>query len=314
MAARRFVARRKLPAVESNWPIDSSAGHLPQGWQGWPESREFAFVVTHDVEGAEGFAKCRRLAELEMSLGFRSSFNFVPEGTYSVLPDTRARLLADGFEIGIHDLRHDGQLYASRQEFRANAAKINRYAREWGAAGFRAGFMLHNLDWLHELELEYDASTFDTDPFEPQPDGVGTIFPFVWKGGAGRRAYVELPYTLPQDSTLFLLLGQKTPAIWLRKLDWIADHGGMALVNVHPDYLQFPGEAPSARTFPVERYIELLTYVRDQYAGRYWHALPRDVAKYVKACGPVARSVSPTYLLPRRPNPLSLGHEAAALS
>ena len=28
------------------------------------------------------------------------------------------------------------------------------------------------------LNIAYDASTFDTDPFEPQPDGVNTIFPF----------------------------------------------------------------------------------------------------------------------------------------
>src|SRR6516164_8618023 len=39
------------------------------------------------------------------------------------------------------------------------------------------------------------------------------------------RGYVELPYTLPQDSTLFILLGEKTTNIWQRKLDWIAQHG-----------------------------------------------------------------------------------------
>ena len=38
--------------------------------------------------------------------------------------------------------------------------------------------MLHNLEWFHDLNVKYDSSTFDTDPFEPQPDGVGTIFPF----------------------------------------------------------------------------------------------------------------------------------------
>ena len=50
--------------------------------------------------------------------------------------------------------------------------RINGYAREWGASGFRSGFMLRNLDWLHDLDVQYDASTFDTDPFEPQPDGT----------------------------------------------------------------------------------------------------------------------------------------------
>ena len=50
-----------------------------------------------------------------------------------------------------------------------------------------------------------------------------------------------MPYTLPQDSTLFLVLGEITPEIWMRKLDWIAEHGGMALVDVHPDYISFNG-------------------------------------------------------------------------
>ena len=93
--------------------------------------------------------------------------------------------------------------------------------------------MFHKLDWLHDLDIQYDASTFDTDPFEPQPEGVATIFPF-WKEGAKGRGYVELPYTLPQDSTLFLLFGELNPDTWLRKLDWVASRGGMALVVVHP--------------------------------------------------------------------------------
>ena len=45
--------------------------------------------------------------------------------------------------------------------------------------------MQHNLQWLHALNAEYDSSTFDTDPFEPEPDGVGTIFPFWVPGPNG---------------------------------------------------------------------------------------------------------------------------------
>ena len=55
--------------------------------------------------------------------------------------------------------------------------------------------MFRNLDWYHQLEVGYDASTFDTDPFEPQADGAGTIFPFWVRSPAeaGRPGYVELP-------------------------------------------------------------------------------------------------------------------------
>ncbi len=306
MGVRRVFARRKRKACEHTWPIDESAATAPAGWPGWPDGKKFAFVLTHDVEGPEGLAKCRQLAELEMELGFRSCFNFIPEGPYRVPPELRAWLIENGFEVGVHDLQHDGHLYDARDDFGAKAARINHYAHEWGAAGFRSGFMLRNLDWLHALDVHYDSSTFDTDPFEPQPDAAGTIFPhwisaperkargqyepetdrldpysvptslspFVASTAAFRGGYVELPYTLPQDSTLFLLLRERTSAIWLRKLDWVAAHGGMALVNVHPDYCRFEGEAAHRRTYPVALYRELLEHIRRRHAGDYWHALP----------------------------------------
>jgi len=99
-------------------------------------------------------------------------------------------------------------------------------------------------------------------------------------GGAG--GYIELPYTLPQDFTLFVLLGEKTPAIWQRKLDWIAEHGGMALFITHPDYMTFPdGSGEKAAEYPVELYRQFLEYVRSRYSGQYWHALPREVAAHL---------------------------------
>ena len=102
-------------------------------------------------------------------------------------------------------MRHDGMLYASKRIFTKRAIRINSYLREWNSIGFRSPSMHHNLDWLHELDIEYDASTFDTDPFEPDSDGVGTIFPFWVPGNPEQDGYVELPYTLPQDFLLFIL-------------------------------------------------------------------------------------------------------------
>ncbi len=160
------------------WPIMPGSQHPPEHWKGWPANKKFALVLTHDVESKNGLGKCRTLMKLEQDLGFRSAFNFIPEGSYTVPPELMEELTANGFEIGIHDLKHDGRLFASHRGFKRRAARINRYAREWGASGFRSGFMLRNLDWLHDLHVQYDASTFDTDPFEPQPDGGHTIFPF----------------------------------------------------------------------------------------------------------------------------------------
>lgn len=298
MAVRKAIAARLRHRIHDTWPIMPGSERAPDGWPGWPDGRKFALVLTHDVEGQTGLDKCRRLMELEAELGFRSSFNFIPEGDYRVPDSLREDLTQNGSEIGVHDLQHDGQLYRSRRQFTAKAAEINRYLAEWGAVGFRSGFMLNNLDWLHELDICYDASTFDTDPFEPQPQGRHTIFPF-WVPrpvtlDAGRatshEGYVELPYTLPQDSTLFLLLGETDIDVWRRKLDWIAEHGGMALVNVHPDYVHFDEEAQPGRTYPAAHYREFLEYIRTHYDDSFWQPLPKEMAEF--AARPEVRSIA----------------------
>src|SRR5438309_1298112 len=94
--------------------------------------------------------------------------------------------------------------------------------------------------------------------------------------------YVELPYTLPQDSTLFVLLQEKTPAVWLRKLDWIARHGGMALVLTHPDYMVSSGSHRKSGEYPIQLYRQLLDYIQDKYSGDYWFALPKEIAAYAR--------------------------------
>src|SRR5437762_5311504 len=288
LGIRRWFAIRKREQLRDIWPIMPASERAPDNWLGWPDGKQFALVLTHDVEGKEGLAKCQELMRLEQELGFRSSFNFIPEGNYKVPSELRDELTTNGFEVGIHDLKHDGRLFVSRRRFSRKAMRINRYLRDWNAAGFRSGFMLHKLDWLHELDIQYDASTFDTDPFEPQPEGRHTIFPFFiarpqanYQTNGNGDGYLELPYTLPQDSTLFLLLRHETSEVWMRKLDWIARHGGMALLDTHPDYMAFQGASDPSVEYPVERYREFLQYVQDKHSETCWHALPREVTAYV---------------------------------
>ncbi len=309
---RRWFALRKRHRVRDEWPVLPGSERPPEGWRGWPGGKRFALVLTHDVEGQAGLDKCRRLMNLERQLGFRSCFNFVPEGSYSVPRQLRQELAAHGFEVGVHDLYHNGKLFLREKEFRRNALKINQYLKDWGAVGFRSAFMLHNLRWIHELDLQYDTSTFDTDPFEPQPHGQKTIFPFWVARDARRHAgkapspvlrsrlaslvsqeprassgfslpgYVELPYTLPQDSTLFLILGERSPDIWFRKLDWVARHGGMALVNVHPDYIQFEGHPNPGAGYPAALYKQFLTRTRHLYGDSFWHVNPAQLARWYR--------------------------------
>jgi hypothetical protein len=218
---------------------------------------------------------------MEMHLGFRSSFNFVSEG-YHVSEKLRGSLIEEGFEVGVHGLRHKGNLFRSERYFLKQVPKINHYLKEWGSVGFRTPSMFHNLELLHHLEIEYDASTFDTDPFEPQPEGVGTVFPLWVEDHSSGKGYVELPYTLPQDFTLFVLMQGKNIDIWKRKLDWIVDRGGMALLNTHPDYMNFGEANLRVYEYAAKYYEEFLMYIKDKYANRYWHVLPKELAKFWK--------------------------------
>lgn len=278
---RRKLIKRKINKYSEIWPILESAGKQPSHWYGWPLKKKFALVLTHDVDTVSGQEKAVNLIDLEKKLGFQSSFNFVPE-RYDVLPEIRKYLQINGFEVGVHGLLHDGNLYRSEKIFSKRSIKINKYISEWNAVGFRSPAMHHNLDWIHDLNIEYDASTFDTDPFEPQSDGVGTIFPFWVKGADHQSGYVEMPYTLPQDFTTFILMQEKDIEIWKRKLDWIADRGGMALLNTHPDYMNFSGLKLGIEEYPAILYERFLGYVKSKYQEHYWHALPADVARFVK--------------------------------
>lgn len=282
IALRRMILKMRLPQVQDVWPVSESAGTPPPGWSGWPDGKQFAFVLTHDVESSRGMARCKELAKIDLKYGFRSAFNIVP-CKYDVPAATRIWLQDQGFEVGVHDYNHDGKLYRTRKIFEKRAAVINQFLKDWNAVGFRSAAMHHNLEWISELNIQYDCSTFDTDPFEPQPDGVNTIFPFWYQNEKTGRGYVEVPYTLPQDFSLFVIKGEKNCNIWKEKLKWIAEKGGAATVIVHPDYIDF-GDSKKREVdeYCINVYEEFLDHVHKTYSDIYWNPLPRELLTFYK--------------------------------
>jgi hypothetical protein len=114
------------------------------------------------------------------------------------------------------------------------------------------------------LKFDYDSSYPDTDPFEPLAGGSCSWLPFF------NEQLVELPITLPQDHTLFVILQQRGAGAWIEKTSYLRDRGGMALLITHPDY-HLDGALGAA-------YSELIsTFGSDETA---WHALPRDIAAW----------------------------------
>jgi len=219
--------------------------------------------------------------KLEQEVGFKSTFNFVPEG-YNCSPETRQILIDNGFGLGLHGLTHDGRVFQNKKKFNRAVPRINGYLHDWQIKGFSSPSMLGNLDWISQVDIDYDCSTFDTDPFEPQANDVETIFPFIVVNSNRTCSFVELPYTLPQDHCLFIILKEKDISLWQKKLDWIVSQGGMALLNTHPDYMSFNGEQAERETYPADYYRDFLLYIKEKYEGQYWNATHAEVASFWK--------------------------------
>lgn len=227
----------------------------------WPDGFEMSAVLTHDVETKDGLALADRLAKIEEQFNFRSAWNVIPhkyEVDLGLISDLKDR----GHEIGVHGYNHDGRLFESHRTFRRRVKPINRAITEFGSEGFRAPMVHRNLAWMEALDIDYDASCFDVDPFQAMPGGVGGPWPFF----AGK--FIELPYTLPQDHTLLISLGETTPRIWIDKLARLRSLAGMALLITHPDYLDSPSR--------LDVYRQFLDHLSEQHA--VWHALPNEVA------------------------------------
>jgi hypothetical protein len=275
---QEVLTRRKQAA--SSWPIDRHSatrrvGNAPV----WPDRKRFAFILIHDVESATAEDRCLQLAHLEQQHGFVSAFNFSARKNKSAL-QLSAQLRSRGFEIGIRELPVRKSLFRSRQLFLSRAAEINQCLKKWNAVGFRCPDGHFNFNWMHQLEIEYDSSTFDNDPLENASKGMRTIFPFLVRGEKPGCGYIELPATLPQDFTLFILMKELNVEIWKKKLDWIAQNKGMALLVTHPEYMRFPNQRRRTAQYPVDLYEEFLFYVKTRYEGDYWNVIARTIAQY----------------------------------
>jgi peptidoglycan/xylan/chitin deacetylase (PgdA/CDA1 family) len=227
----------------------------------YPGKAKFAVILTHDVETESGLKAVPQIIQLEAKYGFNSSWNLIPY-KYKIDEAILDLIRETNNEIGIHGYNHDGRLYFSKKIFMERAKYINEALKKFGAVGFRSPMVHRNLEWLQELDINYDCSCFDYDPFQPFPGGTGSIWPFI----AGK--FVELPYTMPQDHTLFYVLKEKTIDIWRKKADWLVSRNGVILVLTHPDYLSEGSN--------IKMYEELLIYLSSLKNG--YRPLPRELA------------------------------------
>jgi hypothetical protein len=233
----------------------------------WPEQHESCLIITHDVEDTRGKAFCSHVMDMDESFGFRSSFQVVPENRYSVPKEFLDSITDRGFEVNVHDLKHDGRLYAEHKEFLRRAERINQYGRQFGARGFRSGILYRNADWYGSLDFLYDMSIPNVAHLDPQRGGCCTVMPyFIGK-------IIEIPVTCTQDYSLFHILRDFSISLWKRQIDLIRAQNGLVSILVHPDYIT------ESRTQQV--YRDLLSYLAESRdTQRVWAPLPRELAEW----------------------------------
>ena len=83
---RRIIIDLNKDKYKDIWPICNRARRAPDGWTGWPNNKQFAIVLTHDVDTRRGEERCLDLMNLEKELGFRSAYFFVPENSKNCMP------------------------------------------------------------------------------------------------------------------------------------------------------------------------------------------------------------------------------------
>lgn len=284
VTARKFLQRFYLADWKRirfpHWPVDNSVERILESCLGllmkaqgldtlpfiwfWPDEYDSCAIVTHDVETKRGRNFCSSLMDLDDSFGIKSSFQIIPERRYAVSAEFLTSIRDRGFEIGVHDLNHDGSLFLDQSKFAQQVSAINRYGVQFGAAGFRSGSMYRNQQWFQALGFKYDMSVPTVAHLEPQRGGCCTVMPyFVGK-------LVELPLTTTQDYALFHYLRESSPALWRRQIELIRQSHGLIHILVHPDYIM--------KKSTQEVYLQLLRHVADlRDHQNVWVALSGDV-------------------------------------
>lgn len=275
----RYVVTMRPPMPFPAWPYEATLLSLRCSWLEdalnksscedgwyvgfWPDGYDCCIVLTHDVESRAGLSQIAKMAEVERKYGFRSAWN-IPLGQFRIDWAELEIMRRAGFELGAHGLAHDGRLFRSDEDFRVLGPEVERLARAHGLRGFRSPSTLRRIELLRTMDFDFDSSFADTDPYEPQPGGSCSTFPFFM------GHMVELPYTLPQDHTLMNLVGRDASRTWIEKAEWLSSIGGMILTLTHPDY---SGDPPA-----LNEYEELLRHLSQ--VERAWRALPSEVAAW----------------------------------
>jgi hypothetical protein len=205
--------------------------------------------------------------DVDDAFGIRGSFQIVPEQRYPVSMDLLELIRQRQFEVNVHGLNHDGNLFRDRATFLRQAQDINQYVQDFGAEGFRSPCMYRNVEWYNDLNVSYDMSVPNVAHLEPQRGGSCTVFPYYIRG------ILELPLTTAQDYALFHILGDYSINLWKKQIGLIMEKHGLISFIVHPDYITADKTLSVYRTL-----LAHLSALRTE--GKIWIARPGEVSRW----------------------------------
>jgi len=284
ISVRRRLQRIWLAGRDRNpfphWPVDrtvdqmfeqlmllrlraSPKSGIPFIWF-WPESKSSCAIMTHDVETAAGLKFVNELMDINDSFCIKSSFQIIPNGRYAVSRDILLSIQKRGFEVNVHDLKHDGHLFDNHEQFQKFASQINEFGVLFGSKGFRSAILYRNQEWYGALRFSYDMSVPNVGHMDPQRGGCCTVMPYF----VGE--ILEIPVTTTQDYTLFHIFGTYSNDLWREQINQIMRQYGLISFIIHPDYLD--------TSKSVNAYRKLLSHLSELRSNaELWIALPEEV-------------------------------------
>jgi hypothetical protein len=296
---RRYAQRRALRGWNHPgfpvWPVDRTVDllleqvlllamearglqEIPFVWF-WPDGSTGCITMTHDVETKAGLRFCEELMQMNERYRVPASFQLIPGARYCATLDDVAGIRGRGFEVNVHDWKHDGAMFSSRQAFLEASARVQGCVEEWNVKGFRSGALYRNPDWISEMKIAYDMSVPTSGRLEAQPGGCCSLFPWFFATPSDTAhdrnagSVLEIPVTMTQDYSLFHVLQEYSLSTWEAELAEVLNGNGLASFIVHPDYIRGNREQ--------RLYLSLLEQIsRLRSDHKVWVAAPAEIHQW----------------------------------
>ncbi len=198
--------------------------------------------LTHDVDSSKGLGRALRMKTAEDSLGVRSTW-FLVSHEYKIKEEL-ARDLANGSEIGSHDVRHDGKLIsignfeALVQRLKASKERLEEIAN-CNVTSFRSPLLQFNKKIISALDAAGYETDFSLPCWEPIHPSTMASFGLEAAQPLNLGGIIEHPLSMYQDHQAFNILNLNTTEaakLWLDQAELLFSLGCDIVLLIHPDY------------------------------------------------------------------------------